>query len=121
VLKKENRIGKKREVLEVKEEGEFYAFGRLGIIVLDKGDNLVKFGWIISKKVSKKACERNRARRIIAEALRMNYQKWIRGYRVIFLVKKSFLGIKLSEAEREIGGILRKLNEKNNSKNTENI
>ena len=71
-----------------------------------QGDSVgKKFGAIISKKISKKAVERNQIRRRLMEAVRLNMDIFPKGFRGIFLVKKNILGKK----EGEIEGCLKKL------------
>jgi len=58
-----------------------------------------KFGIIVSKKISKKAVERNQIRRRLMEAVRLNLELFPEGFRGIFLVKKNILGKKEGEVE----------------------
>jgi len=63
-------------------------------------DNNRKFGAIISKKISKKAVERNQIRRRLMEAVRLNMDIFPEGFRGIFLVKKNILNKKEGEIEK---------------------
>lgn len=54
-------------------------------------ENTLKFAFIVSKKVSKKAVERNKAKRILAEAIRTNLGKFKGGYFYGFYLKKEML------------------------------
>jgi ribonuclease P protein component len=58
-----------------------------------------KFGIIVSKKISKKAVERNQIKRRLFEAVRLNMGIFPEGFRGIFLVKKNILGKKEGEIE----------------------
>ncbi|OGL52217.1 ribonuclease P protein component [Candidatus Shapirobacteria bacterium RBG_13_44_7] len=101
MLKKINRIGKKKEFERIKGEGELKQTPWFGVLVTKEAEGK-KFGWIISKKVSKKAVERNRIKRIMAEAVRRNLEKVPEGRRAIFLVKKAMLGKGVEEIEGEL-------------------
>ena len=88
---------------EVKKDGNFWGFSRFfGILVLDKKDKEVKFGTIISKKISKKAVERNKIKRRLMEVLGRNLKKFDEGKRILFLAKKEVLEIKPKEIEIEL-------------------
>ena len=54
---------------------------------LKKGEQ-PKFGFIISRKISKKAVVRNKIKRLLAEEIRKNLDKFENGFRGIFLIKK---------------------------------
>jgi len=117
VLKKEERISSKKEFAEVKEKGRLVATPLFSVIFLnpsrsstesplDRGDAKGrKFAAIISKKISKKAVERNQIRRRLMEAVRLNKEIFPEGFRGIFLVKKNILDKK----EMEIEECLKKL------------
>lgn len=70
--------------------------------MLDKKDKELKFGTIISKKISKKAVERNKIKRRLMEVLGKNIEKFDKGKRVLFLAKKEVLMIKPKEIEIEL-------------------
>ena len=48
----------------------------------------VKFGFVVSKKISKRAVDRNRVKRLLSEMVRRNLEIFPNGFRGIFLVKK---------------------------------
>ena len=104
MLKKINRISSRKEFAEVKEKGEMMATSLFSIIWIKK-DGEKAFGAIISKKISKKAVERNQIRRRLMEAVRLNMDIFPEGFRGIFLVKKNIL----EKSEMEIEECLKKL------------
>ncbi len=101
MLKKENRIGTKKEFEEVKRGGRLYQTPLFGCICL-KTESGKSFGFIISKKISKKAVERNRIRRLLAEVIRKHLDEFLEGTRIIFLVKTAIVGKSFEEIEEEI-------------------
>ena len=106
MLKKINRLSKRSEFDEVKKTGKLKQYPLFGWLFLKKGDKEKKFGFIISKKISKKAVDRNRIKRLMAEILRKNLDKFEEGTRGIFLVKKSMLGVEMKELEVEVKKII---------------
>jgi ribonuclease P protein component len=104
VLKKEERISSKKEFAEVKEKGKLVATSLFSVIFIKK-ETEKKFAAIISKKISKKAVDRNKIRRRLMEAVRLNKDVFPVGFRGIFLVKKNILDKK----EMEIEECLKKL------------
>jgi len=107
VLKKRNRISKRSEFEEIRKFGCGLGFSRFfGIVVLDKKDSEVKFGTIISKKISKKAVERNKIKRRLMEVLGKNLSKFGLGKRILFLAKKEVLDIKPEEIEKEVNKLI---------------
>lgn len=108
MLKRINRITSKKEFGEIKNKGTIKQYPYFGLIGLnlpvptfvgatlfekEGGEqNLdVKFGFIISKKISKKAVVRNKIKRLIAEEVRQNLDKFETGFRGIFLIKKNII------------------------------
>ena len=73
-----------------------------GVVVLNKDDDETRFGVIISKKISKKAVERNKIKRRLMEVLGKNRKKFDKGKRILFLAKKEILGVKPKEIEVEL-------------------
>jgi len=104
VLKKKNRISKKSEFEEIKSKGEMKATDLFSVVWVKDGEGKA-FGAIISKKISKKAVERNQTRRRLMEAVRLNMGVFPQGFRGIFLVKKNIL----NKSEMEIEACLKKL------------
>ena len=106
MLKRINRITSKKEFQEVRNRGVIRQYPYFGLISnpsplaglgaspLEKGrtpQHDVKFGFIISKKISKKAVVRNKIKRLIAEEVRKNLDKFENGFRGIFLIKKNII------------------------------
>jgi len=102
VLKKINRIGSRKEFGEIKKEGELINSPTFGVLVLKKEDKEKKFGFIISKKISKRAVDRNKIKRRMAEVIKKNLEKFEDGTRMIFLAKREILNRKIGEIENEI-------------------
>jgi ribonuclease P protein component len=109
VLKKINRLSKKKDFEEIKKNGSFFGFSRFfGIVVLDKKDDKKQFGVIVSKKISKRAVDRNKIKRRLMEVLSKELDVFGLGKRVLFLVKKDMLGVKPDEIEKDLNRIVEK-------------
>lgn len=119
MLKKINR-GLKRDDLDLlRNEGKLYQSPLFGLSVLKAGEGL-KLATIVSKKISKKAVERNKVRRLLMEASRKNLEILKNlNLRMVFLGKKVLLDKKFDEVNAEVKKIFEmiKNNEKNNFEN----
>ena len=102
VLKRENRIRLKKDFTEVKNKGRVLYSPLFGFLTCKENDNQKKFGFIVSKKISKRAVDRNKIRRILSEVVRENLERFENGTRIIFLTKKEILGKKYDEVEKEV-------------------
>ena len=108
MLKKINRISSRKEFLEIKTKGKINYSPIFGWLSLKKDDDLKKFGFVISKKISKRAVDRNKIKRRLAESIRKNLDSFEEGTRIIFLVKRDILNKKINEIEIEVKKILNK-------------
>lgn len=108
MLKKINRISQRKDFEEVKSKGEMINSPLFGALCLINETTEVKFGFIISKKISKKAVERNKIKRRMSEILRKKLTVFKPGTKIIFLTKKSILGAKIAEVEKEIEKLISK-------------
>jgi ribonuclease P protein component len=70
MLKKENRLTKKKDFEKVFKNGKFLFSKIVGIKVLKNDLNINRYGILVGKKVSKKAVDRNLVKRRIREIIR---------------------------------------------------
>ena len=80
-----------------------------GVVVENKNDDLVKFGMVISKKVSKRAVDRNKIKRRLMEVLGKRLDKFKVGLRVLFLVKKAAVEVSVTDLEKEVDRLISKI------------
>jgi ribonuclease P protein component len=106
VLKKINRIGSRKEFLEVKNKGVMNYSPIFGWLSLENNDDQKKFGFVISKKISKRAVDRNKIKRRLAESIKKHLNDFEKGIRIVFLTKKEILNKNIKEIEEEISKIL---------------
>jgi ribonuclease P protein component len=108
VLKKINRIGNKKDFLEIKNKGKMIYSPIFGLLTLKKEDKEKKFGFIISKKISKRAVDRNKIKRYLSEGVRKSLENIEEGTRGVFLVKREILNKKLEEVVVEVEKVFKK-------------
>lgn len=108
MLKKINRIGSRKEFLEIKNKGVMNYSPIFGWLILEKDDDLKKIGFVISKKISKRAVDRNKIKRRLAESIKKYLNDFNKGTRIVFLVKKEILNKNIKEIEEEIKKCLKK-------------
>lgn len=101
MLAKISRLSSRKEIEEIKRIGRYWSTPLLGMLVQKEVEDK-KFGVIISKKVSKKAVERNRIRRLIMDGVRKTFTDWPEKTRVVFLVKTVANSKREIEIEREL-------------------
>lgn len=101
MLSKINRIKNKKDFEVIFERGISFqnSFFILKLLKNNLGYN--RFGFVISQKVSKKATERNKIKRILSEIIRDNFKDIKKGLDIVFISlasvnKKEFLEIKES-------------------------
>ena len=127
MLKKDNRLSGNKQIKEVFEKGKMRQSPLFGVLyVREEKNNLqssiyklqstnfnlqstnpavagrAKFGIVVSKKISKKAVERNRIRRKIYREVGEILPKINKELRVVFLVKKAILEASDEEIKREV-------------------
>ena len=108
MLAKKYRLTGRSVLEEVKKEGSLYQADSFGILIRKRvGDKPSRFAFIVSTKISKKAVERNMAKRRLREAVNQGIEKVVNGYDVIFLVKKRTLGRKSGDIISEVEKIFK--------------
>ena len=63
---------------------------------------------MVSKKISKRAVDRNKIKRLLSESVKSNLIGG-KGYKIVFLAKKNILGKKFAEVEKETAIMLAKI------------
>lgn len=96
---------------EIKKKGKLFQFPLFGGLVLpQKEKNNSRFAFVVSSKISKKATERNRAKRLLSEAVRSFLPKIKSGFDVVFFAKKLIVGKEFVEIKNEVERIFKKAN-----------
>lgn len=111
MLPKKHRLPLRTDLVQVKEKGKLFQGELFSLLVAKKGDrDPSRFGFIISTKIHKRAVKRNRARRLLTEAIRALLLKVKPGFDVVFLAKKGIIGKELIEAEKHVEKLFKKAN-----------
>ncbi len=122
MLKKINRSLKRADFEWLRENGVMYRTSLFGLLAGKTEEEVNRFGIIVSKKISKKAIERNKIRRLVYEGIRTNQEILNnKGYKIVILANKNLLEKKYEEVEKEVKLVFVKINEKDNTKTDKNL
>ncbi len=105
MLSLKNRLKKEKDFQRVFSHGRMAASDLMSIRFLNNDIQETRVGFIVSKKVSKKAVLRNRIKRVLREQMKKRMDKIIKGFDIIITAKGKILEL---ESE-EIGESLEKL------------
>ena len=99
MLAKENRLKKKKDFETVFKKGKGFKDNFLALKIAPNNLKTSRFGFIVSQKVSKKAVVRNKIRRRLSEAIRLNLKDIKRGVDIALIAlpgieSKTYLEIK---------------------------
>ena len=72
MLRKENRVTKKKDIERIFKKGKGFKEDFLILKTVKNNLNNSRFCFIVSKKISKKAVIRNKVKRILREAIKLN-------------------------------------------------
>lgn len=109
MLPKKSRLLLKKEFAEVRKEGQVFSGPLFGLVIArQKEVKKTRFGFVVSRKIDKRATVRNYIKRLISEAVSRLLPKVALGYDVLFLAKKSIVGGDFKEVKKETERIFRK-------------
>jgi len=113
VLKKINRSLSRKDFETSRKVGRLYQTPLFGVSVFqneyDSKELPSQFGFVISKKISKKAVIRNKIRRWLADGVRKNMNSLKTRANFVFLVKTSMLKTTVDDVESEIKNVFEKI------------
>ena len=93
----------------VKTKGKLYQSKNFGVRVLKRNDDeLSKFGFVVSTRLSKLAVNRNRVARVIKQSVRGNLFRVPKNYDMVFLAKKGIMDKLTVEIMREVDDFFKK-------------
>jgi ribonuclease P protein component len=109
-LHKDDRLRLKAEFAYVRENGKKFV-GKFFILVyienIGNVEDCLKYGVICSRKFSKKAVVRNRARRLFRESFRL-IKKQVKDTHLIFIPRQRIKEQRLQEVQKEMIELLKK-------------
>jgi ribonuclease P protein component len=108
MLKKELRIRKQKDFDRIFSSGSFSAEGFLAVKVAKNDFGFSRFAFIVSNKVSKKAHERNRIKRLLRESIRMSLVNIKQGFDVVFIVRADISGNSMDEVAVVVDRLLKR-------------
>lgn len=108
MLKKQNRLATNFEFNVVKKHGEKIStrFFNLYYLKAKNYEGESRFGVVVPNSFSKKAPERNRAKRLLREMVRLNFSKIKDGYWVVIFPKEEIKEKKYEEIGTEFNKVL---------------
>lgn len=110
MLPKSYRLPLKTEFKRLKKDGQMLQAKFFGLLLLksDSLKNVSRFAVIVSNKIDKKAVQRNKIRRLIAEALWSLHSEIKNGAEGVFLVKKTITTASPEEIKKEIENLFKR-------------
>lgn len=103
MLASENRLKGNDKIEEIKRNGKVLQGKLFGLVYQkDNNDSALRFGFIVSTKISKLAVHRNRINRSLHEGVRRILSTLPTGYNFVFLCKKSIEEKSTSEIINEV-------------------
>lgn len=103
MLAKENRLTARADFENLRQNGKFLTTPYFSFSFIKRETHLPsRFGFIVSKKISKSAVVRNRVKRILREIVRKNINSVKEGWDAVFLVKSRILNGDVAKIEVEV-------------------
>ena len=103
MLSKKYKLTDSADFKKVQNDGNVYQSKNFGIAYLKREDtNVSRFAFIISNKIAKEAVDRNRFKRTMSDAVRLNTIHLLPSFDVVFLAKTSIVNTPASELMKEV-------------------
>jgi ribonuclease P protein component len=113
MLKKINRGLTRKDFEKSREVGRLIHGNYFSVSVMDEGGHAgppVQIGFVISKKISKRAVDRNRIKRLLCEVMK---DKLPEGLKIIILVRKNILEAKIEDIKKSWEMVYEKISSEN--------
>lgn len=108
MLAKKFKLTGSKDYSRVQESGKIFQSQNFGIAYLAREDkDPSRFGFIVSTKIAKEAVDRNRCKRAMSEAVRIESVNLALGYNVVFLAKTTISRVSTTDIMREVRVALR--------------
>ena len=92
---------------QVWDEGKSFSHPRVILRVRGNGTEACRFGFVAGKKIGK-ATVRNRAKRLMREAVRQRLPMIVPGWDLILIARSGAAGSEFKETERAVESVLRR-------------
>ena len=106
-LKSRDKLKLKSEFEWVREKGVKWVGRHMLLIVAPASDNRRRAGVVCGRKFSKRAVDRNRARRLIRESFR-TFKARVATVHMVFIPRRTIQFIRVQETRRDMLGLLKK-------------
>ncbi len=110
MLPKKHRLPLRTELNQVKKKGTLIQGKLFSLLVRrqSKKNQSSRLGFIISTKIHKKAVKRNRAKRLLSEAVISLFPEMKEGFDIVFLAKKRIIEANPEEIKKEVRELFKK-------------
>lgn len=103
MLAKKYKLTGSKDFARVQELGKVFQSENFGIAYVKRDDDdPSRFGFIVSTKISKEAVGRNRCKRAMSEAVRIESINLLNGFDVVFLAKTNIVKASTSIIMKEV-------------------
>lgn len=109
MLSSVNRLTQKSDFLYVRQNGKFISTPLFSVSWVKNDLSASRFGFIVSKKISMKAHERNRVKRILREVARENLDSVKQGFDFVVVAKVGILHATHGTIETELTNAIKDL------------
>ena len=107
-LKRALRLRKSSEFQRVRQQGRSIASRLLALAWTPNDVAQLRIGFVVSKRVSKHAVDRNRLKRLLSEAIRPSLPGLSPGWDIVLSARRETLAADLHTLERDIPILLRR-------------
>jgi len=107
-LKRALRLRKKSDFQRVRQHGRSIASRLLILVCAPNGLASIRIGFVVSKRITKRAVERNYLKRLLTEAIRPCLVDIPAGWDIILNAKHSAIGVPLPALAQDIRILLRR-------------
>jgi ribonuclease P protein component len=108
-LKRALRLRKNTDFQRVRQQGRKTASRLLVLMCTPNNLATVRVGFVVSKRISKQAVERNYIKRLLSEAMRPHLADIPAGWDIIISVKQAIIDIPLSALVQDLCVLLRRV------------
>jgi len=109
MLERKSRLLSDKDFDRVFAKGKFGGSATVTVKAVSNGLGVSRFGFVVGTKVSKRAVERNKAKRRMREIIRKNTAFVKDGFDVVFVAKKEVLTMDFAVLERAMAQLCHKI------------
>lgn len=86
-MKRAYRLSRPEQFQRVRREGWSVSHPLIRLTVAPNRGKQPRCGFVVSKRIGKKAVQRNRAKRRVREAVRLTYEHIVSGFDLVFVIR----------------------------------